>query len=173
MKTLREELPSEAMGCEYTGDRFRAFADVEVVKSYGAPGEPLKRWPGKHRNVVCWYELANGYAVGWNENPGRGWSFPVVALPEADRTPAKKSTAAAVNTGFAPATATRATRGRNSQGQTCSEAQAANADEAEGLLRELLERIPGMRNPTKGADWGHVGSSAEFVRLLRQAARFA
>lgn len=34
-------------------------------------------WPGKHKNVFLWVELENGYAVGWNENPLKGWSFPV------------------------------------------------------------------------------------------------
>lgn len=35
-------------------------------------------WPGKEKNVRVWWILANNYAVGWNENPNRGWSFPVM-----------------------------------------------------------------------------------------------
>jgi hypothetical protein len=88
-------------------------------------------------------------------------------------TPEKKSTADAVNTEFAPAGAVPAAKGTDRQGRTCAEAQRANADEAEALLLELLERVPGMRSPTAAVNWGHVGSSAEFVRLLRQAARHA
>jgi len=42
-------------------------------------GQP---WPGKHVHVHVWWELENGYAVGWNENPSRGWSFPVVKMPK-------------------------------------------------------------------------------------------
>ncbi|HFQ5128631.1 TPA: hypothetical protein ACGUU0_003117, partial [Vibrio vulnificus] len=37
-------------------------------------------WQGKHKNVMCWWLLANGYAVGWNENPAIGWSFPVICF---------------------------------------------------------------------------------------------
>lgn len=37
-----------------------------------------KRWPGKHKNVVVWWSLANGLAAGWNENPSTGWSFVLV-----------------------------------------------------------------------------------------------
>lgn len=85
----------------------------------------------------------------------------------------KKSKAAPCHLGFAPATATPAAKGTDRQGRTCAEAQRANADEAEALLLELLERVPGMRNPTAAVNWGHVGSSAEFVRLLREAARHA
>lgn len=61
--------------------------DVEVVMEWhGAAHEPeegvkAKRWPGPHKHVFVWYELENGYAVGWNENPGRGWSFPLIKLP--------------------------------------------------------------------------------------------
>ena len=31
---------------------------------------------GSHKNVHNWVLLSNGLAVGWNENPARGWSFP-------------------------------------------------------------------------------------------------
>ena len=39
-----------------------------------------ERWIGKHKYVHNWVELANGYAVGMNENPSRGLTFPVVKL---------------------------------------------------------------------------------------------
>lgn len=35
-----------------------------------------RRWPGVHKNVQEWYILENGYCVGFNENPGKGWTFP-------------------------------------------------------------------------------------------------
>ena len=35
-------------------------------------------WPGKEKYVNVWWELENGYAVGWTENPARGWSFPLI-----------------------------------------------------------------------------------------------
>jgi hypothetical protein len=57
------------------------FCDVEVVAEHGGMDDTVRKpWPGSHRNVYFWVELANGRAVGWNENPGRGWSFPVVKL---------------------------------------------------------------------------------------------
>lgn len=40
----------------------------------------FKEWPGKQKDVHVWWELENGKAVGWNESPSRGWSFPVITL---------------------------------------------------------------------------------------------
>lgn len=31
---------------------------------------------GTHKNVYNWILLENNLAVGWNENPAKGWSFP-------------------------------------------------------------------------------------------------
>ncbi len=39
-----------------------------------------KEWPGKHKDVHVWWELENGKAVGWNESPSKGWSFPVITI---------------------------------------------------------------------------------------------
>lgn len=81
MTTLREWAPQEF---EQSFDDTRAYkyADVEVVKEYDMHGEEntWRRWPGPHKNVLSWCVLANGYAVGWNENESRGWSFPVVKM---------------------------------------------------------------------------------------------
>lgn len=33
--------------------------------------------PFKHRNIHFWVELESGYAVGFNENPSSGWSYPI------------------------------------------------------------------------------------------------
>jgi len=35
-------------------------------------------WPGPQKNVYFWVILENGKAVGFNENPAKGWSFPVI-----------------------------------------------------------------------------------------------
>lgn len=37
-------------------------------------------WPGPSKNVMYWVELKNGYAIGMNENPSLGLSFPVIKL---------------------------------------------------------------------------------------------
>lgn len=59
--------------------------NVEVVKQYkDRPSNMLtgevRAWPGKQKNVSVWVELANGKAVGFNENPSTGWTFPVINL---------------------------------------------------------------------------------------------
>ena len=75
-KTLKDVLPHEFMAGEYDDTPAYKLRDEEVVIS----GDDLcKRWPGPQRNVTAWWVLANGKAVGWNENPSRGWSFPVIS----------------------------------------------------------------------------------------------
>lgn len=80
MATLREVLPREFMDGEYSHSRAFALRDVEVVKRVDgtAPGQG---WPGREVHVCVWFILADGHAVGWNENPSRGWSFPVRRAP--------------------------------------------------------------------------------------------
>lgn len=73
-KTLKECL-SELMGPEFSDCRARKYADVNVKS------QQSDNWPGPHKNVHFWYILENGYAVGFNENPSKGWSFPVVKAP--------------------------------------------------------------------------------------------
>lgn len=74
MTTLRDNLPKEACSCEYEGQSFQRFLDIEVIEKIDGRDVP---WIGSHKNVINWYKLDNGYAVGWNENPSIGWSFPV------------------------------------------------------------------------------------------------
>lgn len=74
-KTLAQKLPHEFTGCEYTDTEAFLYKDVEVVAEYDGRMTP---WPGPHKNVMCWFRLANGKSVGFNENPSRGWSFPVI-----------------------------------------------------------------------------------------------
>lgn len=83
MKTLLDCMPYEF---EQSFDDTPAYKnkDVEVVAEHCMHDDdgsrPWKRWPGIHKNVTYWVELANGKAVGWNENPSKGWSFPVVKM---------------------------------------------------------------------------------------------
>lgn len=89
-KNLRDAMPREFSGGEYDDDRASKYADVEVVREFDA-AKPSERWPGKHKHVFTWVVLANDYAVGWNENPGRGWSFPIVPCqPEQVATPQRR-----------------------------------------------------------------------------------
>jgi len=82
METLKDVLPYEFMRGEYTDTRAYQFRDVEVVKEHRLCSA---KWPGQHKHVCSWYELANGYAVGWNENPSKGWSFPVIKFSSQDK----------------------------------------------------------------------------------------
>lgn len=81
--TLADNLPFEFLTGEYNHTKAFGFRDMIVVDSYGFTmdselDKEFIPWPGKHKNVHNWYVLRNGMAVGWNENPGTGWSFPVI-----------------------------------------------------------------------------------------------
>jgi hypothetical protein len=79
LQTLKDVLPHEALGPEYEGAPFREYLDVRVIGIYGVGfAKSHVRWPGKQVYVYNWWLLENAKAVGWNENPSRGWSFPVV-----------------------------------------------------------------------------------------------
>lgn len=85
-KRLRDVLPREFFA-EYADTPAARLLDEVVVARHdpdGMGGGSARRWPGTHRNVVVWWELANGKGVGWNENVARGWSFPVVRLRRGD-----------------------------------------------------------------------------------------
>jgi hypothetical protein len=70
--TLKDQMPFEFMRDEYKDASARKYADIKVLSVHE------NRWPGRHRNVFHWVTLENGKRVGWNENPARGWSFPVI-----------------------------------------------------------------------------------------------
>lgn len=73
---LRDVLPEEVTsGPEYDGARVLSFLDAAVLREHDGLDRP---WPGRHKNVLTWWELRCGHAVGWNENPATGWSFPVM-----------------------------------------------------------------------------------------------
>lgn len=77
---LVDVLPPEFLSGEYENTPAMKYAFTEVIASYHSQDVP---WPGEHRYVAIWHVLANNKAVGWNENPRRGWSFPVIKHREA------------------------------------------------------------------------------------------
>jgi len=80
-KTLQDVMPHELVTCEYDDTRAYKMKDIKVVAEHGDPmDDDMVGWIGTHKHVFYWVELENGYAVGWNENPARGWSFPVVKM---------------------------------------------------------------------------------------------
>jgi hypothetical protein len=77
-ETLAQALPHEFLsGGEYVDVPAFRHRDVVVLRKYDSR---IKPWPGTQVNVSVWYVLANGKAVGWNENPIRGWTFPVITF---------------------------------------------------------------------------------------------
>lgn len=78
---LKDVMPREFMGAEYEDCEARKHADVVVVKQHQR-AMFTDSWPGKHCYVNYWAELANGKIVGFNENPAKGWSFPVMNKPK-------------------------------------------------------------------------------------------
>jgi hypothetical protein len=77
---LRDVLPDEFFGGEYCDTPAHMLKNEEVVAVLD--GTSCGHfWIGTHKNVMHWWILKNGMAVGWNENPSRGWSFPVMKLP--------------------------------------------------------------------------------------------
>lgn len=78
-QTLRDVLPKEFFTEDMATKRIERHLNQVVVREIRHIDRD-SAWPGPHRNVIYWWELENGYAVGWNENPSRGWSFPVIKL---------------------------------------------------------------------------------------------
>lgn len=82
------EIFFELISIVYSDEKAYKFRDVEVIKRYSRVDVkdgriidiPYKKWIGTHKYVHNWVELENGYAVGMNENPSRGLSFPVVRM---------------------------------------------------------------------------------------------
>lgn len=73
---LRDVLPKEALGVEFY-DSLRKYLDYEVKETIT---EYDIRRPFKHKNIYVWWILEGEIAVAWNENPSRGWSFPVAKI---------------------------------------------------------------------------------------------
>ena len=67
----------DLLGCEFENTPARKLIDMKVIKECDSTlvGQ---HWPGTQKNVYSWCILENGKAVGWNESPSHGWSFPVV-----------------------------------------------------------------------------------------------
>jgi hypothetical protein len=80
---LIDVLPAEFMNGSYEHSPAMPHVFVDVLETCHGDERP---WPGKHKNVAVWYVLADGKAVGFNENKTRGWSFPVITYPRVQRT---------------------------------------------------------------------------------------
>ena len=76
--TLAQVLPSEFSSGEFNNTKAYKYKDEAVLAI--AEDHP---WPGREKNVKFWVVLFNGRAVGFNENPSKGWSFPVIRFQKA------------------------------------------------------------------------------------------
>jgi len=78
--TLEDYAPPELFKSgEYSDCESYKMKDVRVLC------EHKRNWIGIQKNVFVWWELENGYAVAWNENPSRGWTFPLVRIKGRER----------------------------------------------------------------------------------------
>jgi hypothetical protein len=83
--TLPEAVSKRVEGC-FPAEAFkdwqalRALRDIRVIAEHQprSNGQWLA-WPGKQKNVMYWIEIEGGKAIGWNENPSSGWSFPIIS----------------------------------------------------------------------------------------------
>ena len=84
IKTLLDVMPSEFLKSEHKETKAFTFKDLTVIAEHCRFWDQDKyiKWPGSQKNVHHWVELENGYAVGWNENPAKGWSFPVIKVKD-------------------------------------------------------------------------------------------
>ena len=53
------------------------YRDIIVKSTHWGHTE---RWIGSQKNVHFWVTLENGFAIGLNENPAFGWSFPIMKV---------------------------------------------------------------------------------------------
>lgn len=84
-KTVREELDyyfKQYYFNEKEQRKINKLMDVKIIKKFSLNGQFWFSWQifGKHKNVINWWLLENRYAIGFNENPATGWSFPIKKL---------------------------------------------------------------------------------------------
>ena len=83
MKTLREWLPSQQDTFGLSIEKFLDFEIIEEMRVDGKERSDHYQQPFTHKNIYNWCVITNGkktYAVGFNENPAIGWSFPYKKL---------------------------------------------------------------------------------------------
>lgn len=66
--------------CTYGGaefnDQIRTYRDHVIVAEYDGRAIPFPQTTFRYRNVMNWVLLDDGSAVGFNESPRSGFSFP-------------------------------------------------------------------------------------------------
>jgi hypothetical protein len=72
MKTLGEYLHQEEICGLSNANWLKKRMGLKAVPMDGT----VHCWPAPHKNVFAWWLLETGHAVGFNENPSHGWTFP-------------------------------------------------------------------------------------------------
>jgi hypothetical protein len=78
MKKLSWWMPDEFFNGEYDESRAMLLKNSEIIANMD--GTKYPRHEFEHAYIFNWcivYHNKKYYAVGWNENPSIGWSFPV------------------------------------------------------------------------------------------------
>lgn len=86
---LIDWLPKEFF-LEFSNSPVMKHLKDKIVKVHKTTQEG-HMWVGEHKWVFSWVELDSGYAVGKNENPSRGLSFPMVKLKNVKYCPTCKN----------------------------------------------------------------------------------
>ena len=84
MPTLAQVLPRTFFDRDSAAEKASRYLELEVVATKLGGGSPcsghegiFETWPGPEENVRQWFLLSNGKAVGINEDPNEGLSFPI------------------------------------------------------------------------------------------------
>ena len=85
MPNLKQVLPQEFFRPGHRETPVHEFLDAQIVAMKLTTGRPCEShaelfadWPGPQQHVRQWFILDNGKAVGVNEDPVNGLSFPIV-----------------------------------------------------------------------------------------------
>ena len=79
MKLREWNMVNDFSSSEY--NRIEKYLDCKIIKEYAVHNKGFISWKsigGSHKFVYSWILLENGIAIGWNENPARGFSFPII-----------------------------------------------------------------------------------------------
>lgn len=78
-ETLRDWVPTEFLE-EFMDTPAAKLLDYELIDKVTLEHKDFFDCPIDRQHIHNWCKVSNGkktYAVAWNENPSRGWSFPI------------------------------------------------------------------------------------------------
>lgn len=61
------------------------YRELKIAAQYGIDDAHFPQSGFAYRNVMNWVMLEDGSAVGWNESPRNGWSFPRIGKRTVDK----------------------------------------------------------------------------------------